>query len=309
MPMPTDHPIESNPPEPRPSTTMTQTAQPSRGLLVPFQARDDTCPDCGVASQATRFVRGAEEDAQKPWTRHRCGDCSTREETRARADHERDMQASKLREHLAALAVPPLYAGATLETFRLTGDEQNRALQTRTLQLARRFVGSWPEVPMIVVCLGVPGSGKGHVVWAIGRALIEAHGASVRVAVLSDVIRDLREAWGAREDGGLSEAQRLAKYRGADLLVIDEVSRHAFYGQPQQHLYDLVAWRELQFKPTILTTNETGESLAEFLGPALSSRALGWGQPWAFGTVDYRLSAGMSSVSSVAGTTTTRRIA
>jgi len=291
--MQTDTPIDSNVVEPQ-ALNPTHTAQPPKAPLhVGYQTREDTCPDCGRPATATRFVWTAGDHA-KPWTRNRCTPCSDRLEAARAAERAEDASAAKVREHLAALAVPPLYAHATLESFQFTGDEANRALQSRTLQLARRFVGAWPDVPMIVVCVGVPGSGKGHVVWSIGRALIEAHGASVRVAVLSDVIRDLREAWGGRDDGGLSEAQRLAKYRAADLLVIDEVSRHAFYGQPQQHLYDLVAWRELRLKPTILTTNETGEGLAEFLGPALSSRALGWGQPWQFGAVDYRFTVGMA---------------
>jgi DNA replication protein DnaC len=193
---------------------------------------------------------------------------------------------------LAALGIPPLYADATLDSYTPIGDRENATKQRIVLERARQFLANWPNVPMISVFLGVPGSGKGHVAWSLARAVVTERLASARVVVLSDTIRDLREAWGDREAGGLSEAQRLGKYRAADLLVIDEVSKHAFYGQPQQHLYDLVAWRELQLKPTILTTNEAGQALADFLGPALSSRALGWGAPFDFGTADYRLTRG-----------------
>lgn len=63
---------------------------------------------------------------------------------------------------------------------------------------------------------------------------------------------------------------------------------HAFFGQPTQHLYDLVAWREARLLPTILTTNHAGDGLGGVLGPALLSRAAGWSGVWEFGERDYR---------------------
>jgi DNA replication protein DnaC len=141
---------------------------------------------------------------------------------------------------------------------------------------------------MIAVFAGGCGTGKGHLAWSIARALAQTRGVVTKVVVLSDVIRDLREAWNPRDDGP-SEAERLGKYRAAELLVIDEVSRHAFFGQPVQHLYDLVAWREVQMRPTILTTNELGDDLVTVLGPALASRAAGWNGFVDFGQADYRL--------------------
>ncbi len=257
------------------------------------------CPDCGRESVRVRTVgpqvprAGGRHDGQVgQWRLQRCAPCAEREDQRLA-----DTAAAAKREHriamaLAELNVPPLYASATLEGFSLHGEQADRDKQARAMQLARRYVAAWPDVPMITLFLGVPGSGKGHTAWSIVRTLAESHGAMSRVCVLSDVIRDLRDAWGDRESGSLSEAQRLARYRSVDLLVVDEVSRHSFYGQPQQHLYDLIAWREVQLKPTILTTNESGEQLAEFLGPALSSRVLGWGAPWDFGEDDFRLRRG-----------------
>lgn len=257
-----------------------------------FFTKPDTCPDCGRPSTATKLITKP-EDKEKPWTRQRCDACGDKRVQAERAEREREARAARAREALASLGVPPLYADATIDTFEVRSESaEDAAKKARVVQLARRYIAEWPDVPMIAVFVGCPGSGKGHIAWSLARA-VALEGGNARVCVLSDVIRDLREAWGSRDEGTMSEAQRLAKYRAADLLVIDEVSRHAFYGQPQQHLYDLVAWRELRLRPTILTTNETGESLAEFLGVALSSRALGWGPPWDFGDSDFRLSRGM----------------
>lgn len=261
-------------------------------ITLGVQEQPGTCPDCDTPIPEIRVLLRT-EDANKPWTRQRCQSCITKRDRERREQAAGESRAAKVAVALAALDVPAMYANVTLDGFQLTGDVANRQKQGRSLQLARRFLADWPDVPMISLFIGVPGSGKGHVSWALCRELAATYGATTRVVVLSDAVRDLREAWGDRESGGLSEAQRLAKYRTADLLVIDEVSSHAFYGQPQQHLYDLVAWREIRLKPTILTTNETGQSLADFLGAALSSRALGWGAPWDFGDVDYRLTRGM----------------
>lgn len=256
------------------------------------EQRLGTCPGCDTPIPEIRVLLKP-EDVNKPWTRQRCPSCVDANERKLAEMVAAEKHETRCRAAIAALDIPPMYADVTLDEFQFTGDVANRQKQGRSLQLARRFLAGWPDVPMISLFVGVPGSGKGHVAWSLCRELAATYGATTRVVVLSDAVRDLREAWGSRDDGGLSEAQRLAKYRNADLLVIDEVSSHAFYGQPQQHLYDLVAWREIRLKPTILTTNETGQSLADFLGAALSSRALGWGPPVDFGDVDFRLTRGL----------------
>lgn len=253
---------------------------------IAVEKRDAACPRCGGPSTETRVCYPSGKPASELWTGAvPCPVCVAKEE----AEAARQRFAADVERLLAQLEVPKLYARATLDSFELHGSNDDRAHQARVLQLARRYLAGWPDdVPAIVVMTGGFGTGKGHISWAIAKALVETYLARVRVSVLSDVIRDLREAWGSRDDGGLSESQRLKRYREVDLLVIDEVSRHAFYGQPQQHLYDLVAWREIRQKPTILTTNEGGTDLADVLGLALASRVIGCNGVWQFGTSDWR---------------------
>lgn len=236
------------------------TQQASFGVWLPT-----ACPACERLEDAARIAREAEE--------------------RGIAERQR---------RLAMLDVPLLYRDVTLDSFKLHGDGGDRQKQTRVLQLARRYIAEWGErqnfdsrFAQVVIFRGPPGTGKGHVAWSIAMAVVSTYGDGALVNTLADCVRDLRAAW--RSSEGPTEAERLRRYRSVDLLVIDEVSRHAFYGEPTQHLYDLVAWREQRLLPTIITTNESADDLAKLIGPALESRAAGWSGVWDFGQADFRL--------------------
>lgn len=274
------------PAAPRPAQAPTRVGDAA--ALLNLERQDMPCPVCGTPSFGIRYAppahlspaARARLETERPFIPQRCASCiaayDAHQAALARAQ-QRDLA-------MAMLDVPLEYVDATIENFHANSPELLRARD-----IGLEFVRGWPhDVPFIAVFAGGTGSGKGHMAWAIAKALVDAHAARCRFAVLSDVIRDLREAWASRDDGP-SEAQRLGKYRGVDLLIIDEISRHAFFGQPQQHLYDLVAWREIRHKPTILTTNHLGDELTEVLGPALTSRAIGAGGFVNFGTVDWRV--------------------
>lgn len=253
--------------------------------LSPFEHQPGICRSCDNPAEERRLVFNGRPRGE--WQRGECPAC-----TAARyAEQVRKEQQRRGELALYHLNVPPLYVDASLDTFKLHGSADDRARQSAALDFGRRFVAGFldGDAPPVSVFLGAPGTGKGHLVWSIAKGVAWQYGASAMVVVLSDVIRDLREAWNRSDADGPSEAERLRKYRGVDVLVIDEVSKHAFFGQPQQHLYDLVANREMHMRPTILTTNESSASLATVLGPALASRAAGWGACIDFGDADYRM--------------------
>lgn len=224
-----------------------------------------------------------------PWIPSVCEECRhAASEKREQDDRQRALDAHRHRceRALASLNVPPLYTSVSFDTWQLHGSDHDRNVQARNLQIARRYAGNWPDVERLSVFAGGFGTGKGHLAWSIGKALAGTMGVSVRVAKLAAVIRDLRMAW--RDKDGLSEDERLRAYRNPDLLILDEVSRHALYGAPTQHLYDIVDDRLEQDRPTIITTNEDDRGLAELLGPALLDRVQGSGGLIDFGTASWR---------------------
>lgn len=260
-------------------------------LGVTLEQQDSPCPACTKPSRAIRLEQRREKvellspkerkqlEQINAWRPQLCAECAQTRDVENRGVEPK---------RVFRLEVPALYRDVSFDTYQLHGDAKQRTQLEHALAFAKGYASTFPDVPMITVFAGAPGTGKGHLAWSIAKQVVADPECSARVDVLSDVIRDLRESWSRRDDDGPSEGQRLAKYRDVDLLVIDEVSRHAFFGQPQQHLYDLVAWREIRLKPTILTTNELGDALGHVLGDALSSRVLGWDGLIRFGDADFR---------------------
>ena len=212
-------------------------------------------------------------------------------------------QASRFRAARFEQAVPAQYSRATLENFATPSP-----LLTAKLKLARRYVEEWParrsneRFPQLVIFFGETGTGKTHLAYAMARAVAQGNECEPTVVSFATVIRELRSTW-RRNAGDAHEAQVLQRYHSAPLLVLDEISSHALYGEPWQHLYDVVAPREADLRPTILITNEREGAMETLLGPAISSRVARYGGPWDFGTFDRRRGA---EIPRVTHTITTR---
>ena len=226
------------------------------------------------------------------WTPEHCRVCSANirekrsmsREERSRVEREQAGKAA-----LTNLRVPPLYRDVSLDTFELHGEEPDRKAQAIALTVGRDSLASWPDIGPdrnLITLRGTYGSGKGHWAWSVCKAVAQEHAAAVGFIRLPDLIRELRASW---NDSTLaSESQVLTRYRKLDLLFIDEVSRHAFYGQGFQHLLDVIDHRVNNQRPTILTTNDNDAALEEILGGATMSRLNGCGGILEFGNSDYR---------------------
>ena len=273
------------------------------GPLVSLDTVDTTeqtaaCVDCGTPTPKqfvvlpTGTVLGLSA-ARRAWLCPSCqGERDHKDAEQARQDRRAVQRITG-----ASLTVPPLYARASFDTWDVIGnpgggagaDEQAKTLQRALQGRGLAYLSRWPTVPPMLVLRGEPGTGKGHWLWSVARALA-AEGVSARVTKLSDLIRRLRSRWGGgKRDEGEAEDRVLAEFRGLDWLAIDEVSRHAFYGESiAQHLYDVIDHRMEWGLPTILTSNETVADLAAILRPALWDRLHDGGGVIDFGAVSHR---------------------
>lgn len=195
----------------------------------------------------------------------------------------------------ANLQIPKAYMSATFATLVPHGDDENQKKITKAVRIGSRFLTAYPAretndaFPMVLVLRGGNGTGKTHWMWALASAMVDVHDATVSITDASDLVREIRARWGGQKEGA-SEAEVLARYRKVDLLIINELSRHAIFGEPTQHLLEIINPRLEAERPTVIVTNETSDgSLAKLLGPALNSRVRGYNGIIDFGVVDYRI--------------------
>lgn len=234
------------------------------------------CPNCGKDWKSPWGSKGQAKEMR------RCDECQKLQDEAQRRRQRRERH----ERIVGKVEIPPLFRDAYIQTFKGHGPPDDRAKREIVRKLANRYIEVWPRVPSVVLMVGAPGTGKGHIAYSILRRLQVDQDVVPWFVKLPDLIRDLREAWGRYE--GPTEKERLRRYREADLLVIDEISRHAFYGEPHRHLYDLVDYRVEWLRPTILTTNENLQEFEDIVGPAILSRIAGESGVWDFGETDYR---------------------
>lgn len=241
---------------------------------------------CGNTFEQRRLDYGGPKPARWPVTCDRCSherDRAVELQAASRALLERG---ERLERHLRELAVPPLFAGMTLAQWRVAGPAEARRHQAAALDFARRWLERWPDPPLLVCFAGGVGTGKTALAWALARAVVEEHDASARVVKLSGLVRELRDTW--RKGSNDTEAAVLRRFTAPALLVLDECSRHALYGAPTQHLYDVLDARLELCRPSLLTSNEPDGELAALLGPAIVDRLEGHGGLVDFGAYSYR---------------------
>lgn len=183
---------------------------------------------------------------------------------------------------LERVNAPALYATARVSTFATDAPTAPERYQLERLKKwAVDYVRAWPRrqvvgtVPLIALITGPSGNGKTHLAWALASAIATEHDGYPLVVTAGDLLDDVRDAFG-RDRGEAGVGARLDRYRRADFLAIDDLSRHAVRGDPSSILFDVLNDREREGRPTLLTTNETLETLEAWLGVAIMERVLQW---------------------------------
>lgn len=107
----------------------------------------------------------------------------------------------------------------------------------------------WVRQKRPLVCLGRPGTGKTHVVQALGQAAVDEGFAVTYVRHTADVLAELR---GARVDGTYRRVLR--RYEKPDVLILDEFGYEAFDEAATDDLFRLISARHEQ-RATVVAAN------------------------------------------------------
>ncbi|CAN7188475.1 ATP-binding protein [Acidovorax sp. LjRoot117] len=176
------------------------------------------------------------------------------------------MEAQAKAVRLEQAAIPQRFIDRTLDTFKSTTPEQQRAFGIAT-EFASNFEhhykkGSW------LVFSGLPGTGKSHLAAGILQAIMPAYVG--RYFTCMEVIQHIRSTW--RKDSEASEVDLLAEFGRVPLLVIDEIGMQYGTESEQNHLFDVLDRRYRDMMPTILLTNQNKDGFRQYVGDRIYDR-------------------------------------
>ena len=115
--------------------------------------------------------------------------------------------------------------------------------------------------------LGPPGTGKSHLVQAIGYQAIKSN-FTVRYRSIFDAIRDF-----LHDEAFAGQENVMAKYLKPDLLIIDDMGIKQLPKRSGEYLFEIIM-RRYENKPTIMTSNRPLEDWGKLLGDVPSATAI-----------------------------------
>ncbi len=165
-----------------------------------------------------------------------------------------------------AMSLLPMLSDRTFETFQTRHVKSRQA--RNQLRKALRIAQEYARHPQgWLVFLGPSGTGKTHLAAAIAHER-QRMGDNPLLVFMPDLLDHLRATF--RPDSPVTYDQKFEMLRATPLLILDDVGRQATSPWAREKLYQLLNYRYVARKPTIITTTLT---LAEF-EPWLRTRLL-----------------------------------
>jgi DNA replication protein DnaC len=115
--------------------------------------------------------------------------------------------------------------------------------------------------------LGPPGTGKSHLVQALGYQAIRS-GYTVRYRSIFDVVRDF-----LHDEAFAGQDKVLARYLKPDLLIIDDMGIKQLPKRSGEYLFEIIM-RRYEAKSTIMTSNRPLEDWGKLVGDVPSATAI-----------------------------------
>ncbi|MBI2874300.1 MAG: ATP-binding protein [Firmicutes bacterium] len=131
------------------------------------------------------------------------------------------------------------------------------------------------------------GVGKTHLVSAIANSLVLG-GVVPLYAVVADLLADLKSTYGEGESP-FTESHLLSRAREVSVLLLDDLGAERYSGWVGEKLFQIINYRYLHEKPTVITSNYDLEQLEEVVGERIVSRIVEMCRPFYFFGPDVRL--------------------
>lgn len=215
---------------------------------------DGQCPAClyfDLSHPDVRRILSDRDPTHRTFSGAQCK-CKGWEEMRQRDVALREAQATLPRDRVPR----------TFENF------DGRPGTEEMVAAARRFVNR--SGPKMLVLAGISGTGKTHLLEAIGRLNLEA-GRTTRYDMAATFLNRLRHTFDSDRDGD-DLHDLLSWYNSRDTLLLDDVGLEKGTDFAREQLPALIETRLQTAGWIVVTTNQTKDQMADHLGDRMASR-------------------------------------
>lgn len=178
-------------------------------------------------------------------------------------------QQRRLNQVFVNAGIPERYSDLTIETLRERSTDDADKLQA--IEAVQAFVNDGflvdqrtGKAKTSVILTGEPGMGKTGLMTAVLRSYLE-QGRSALWVELYDFLDQIRQGY---NDG--TATQRMEQAQRADVVLLDDFGDADRSGPEtddrRRLVYQFINWRHNNGLPTLITTNLTGQGLAEQFG-------------------------------------------
>lgn len=159
---------------------------------------------------------------------------------------------------IGLIGIPKRYRNCSFDTFNAN---------VSTASAYNTCVG-WDKEPPSIFLIGPPGTGKTHLMTAIGRKALEngAKPNTIHFWSVLDLMTHIKRGWNNHEDDPLRDV------RNVQLLLLDDLGMEIVRDWVFQELLNLFCHRYNEELATCLSSNLTEEQLLDRYGPAVFSR-------------------------------------
>ncbi len=197
-----------------------------------------------------------------------CIDDDTRqEEVRQSEEFARIRKMKALRR---SAMIPKRFQTRTLENFQAETDKQRHVLK-----VCRAYVDRFDDRLAQgggLILLGSVGTGKSHLAYGIGNALLDEQGRRVMGIDVYELMDLIKEKAFSRESGASERAAIKSFVSGLDLLILDEIGAQLGTDWESLMLFKIINERYKEMLPTILISNLDRAALGEYLGERIVDR-------------------------------------
>lgn len=182
-------------------------------------------------------------------------ECKKREYEEEEKRREVEQQRLRLERLRSYSLMDEKFRECTFENFLVDGENE------KYYKLALNYCRRWHEMKEKNIGLllwGAPGTGKTYLAFCIANKLIEQFVPVIAISSISflNMLKQYFNSYGQE-----SEAEIIAMFRNASLLILDDLGAENETGWAKEKLYELIDFRYRDKKPLIVTTNLTPEQL------------------------------------------------